>query len=240
MKTSFPWHNESNASKSHLNSSPPLERVVAQRIMETIRSTPMLCSILMAYFVIACLLSTGEIPYGDLALINVRMAQCWASALLVGSLLYWLIRLPDSQRETPIPTLTREEVEYLKGGIKEVFKERLSEISVYIDQMGISYRIEGGDLTGSAEKALGPHRMLIAKRIKDSLQEKRLVLGQPGKVLRTCTVILLVFCFLNVILMMIIALLLGMAAKLGLPPVTYKQVQMSLSAYTSSSAFLLI
>lgn len=209
-------------------------------MVETIRSLRMLYSILLTYFFIFFPEASTGRPSIDLALVNLQLALCWASALLVGSFLYWLIRLPDSHIKAPIPTLTRDEVDYLKCGIKEVFKERLSEMSVYVDEMGILYRIPGGALTDSAEKALGPQSMLRAKQIKDSLQEKRLVLSQPGEILRKWCVILLIFCFLNLGLIMIIAMLLAVAAGLGLPPATYKHFEMKLITYLSFSSFLLI
>jgi hypothetical protein len=131
-------------------------------------------------------------------------------------------------------------VDYLKGGIKEVFKERLSEMSVYVDQMGTQYRIHGGALTDNAEKALGARCMLRAKQIKDSLQEKRLVLSQPGEMVRKWCVTLLILCFLNLGLIMIIAMLLGVAVGLGLPPATYRHFKIELSNYLSFSSFLFI
>jgi len=229
-----------STTKPRLSSSPSIVWVVTQQMVETIRSLPMLCSILLAYFFIVVGFSTGELSYTDLALVNLRLALCWASALLVGSLMYWLIRLPDSHIQAPIPTLTRDEVDYLKGGIEEVFKKRLYEMSVYVDQMGIQYRIHGGDLTGSVEKALGPQSMLRAKQINDSLQERRLVLNQPGEMVRMWCVTLLFLCFLNLGLIMIIAMLLGVAVVLGLPPATYRHLNMGLINYLSFSSFLFI
>lgn len=234
-------HPMANSTMKHrLISSPSIVWLVAQQIVKTSRSLPVLCSIFLAYFIIFIGVITGGIPYIDLALINVRLVCCWVSALLVGSLLYWLIRRPDSHIYAPIPMLTWDEVDYLKGGIKEVFRERLSEMSIYIDQMGTQYRTHGGDLTDSAEKALGPQSMLRAKQIKDSLQEKRLVLSQPGEYLRKWCVTLLILCFLNLGLIMIIAMLLAVAVGLGLPPATYKHFKINLSNLLSFSSFLLL
>jgi hypothetical protein len=234
-------HPMANSTVRHrLSSSLSIVWLVAQQIVKTIRSVPILCSIFLTYFIIFMGVLTGGIPYIDLALINVRLVCCWVSALLVGSLLYWFIRRPDSHIYAPIPMLTRDEVDYLKGGIKEVFRERLSEMSIYIDQMGTQYRIHGGDLTDSAEKALGPQSMLRAKQIKDSLQEKRLVLSQPGETLRTWCAYLLILTFLNIGLIIIIVMLLGAASGLGLPPATYKHFKINLSNLLSFSSFLLI
>ena len=97
-----------------LSSSPSIVWVVAQRMMKSIFSPPMLGSIFVPYFFIFLGLSTGDVTYSDLALISARLAPCWASALFVGSFLYWLIRLPDSQKATPVPKLTRNELDYLK------------------------------------------------------------------------------------------------------------------------------
>ncbi|MFN9487032.1 MAG: hypothetical protein ACK6BM_10355 [Cyanobacteriota bacterium] len=226
--------------KPRLSSSPSIVWVVAQRMMKSIFSPPMLGSIFVPYFFIFLGLSTGDVTYSDLALISARLAPCWASALFVGSFLYWLIRLPDSQKATPVPKLTRNELDYLKGGIEEVFKERLSEMSVYVDQMGMLYRTHGGDLKGSAQEALDPQSMLLAKQIKNSLQEKRLVLSQLGEILRSCCFILAILNFLNLGLIIIMGMLLVMASGLGLPPATFKNFQMHLTNYALTSLLLWI
>jgi len=231
-----------STTKPRLNSSPSFVRVVAERMMETVLTIvlnmPILGSILIAYFFIVVVFC--DILNRDLALVNAWLVVCWTSALFVGSFLYWLIRLPDSKRDTAIPILTRNELDYLKGGIHEVFKERLSEMSVYVDQMGMLYRTHGGDLKGSAQEALDPQSKLLAKQIKRSLQGKRLVRGQLGENLRTYTIFLSLFCFLNLGLIMIIAILVLWASGLGLPTATYKNFQVHLANYTSTSLYLWI
>lgn len=231
-----------STTKPRLNSSPSFVRVVAERMLETVLTIvlnmPILGSILIAYFLIVRIFCDSL--NRDLALVNAWLAVCWTSALFVGSFLYWLIRLPDSKRDTPIPILTRNELDYLNGGIEEVFKERLSEMSVYVDQMGMLYRTHGGDLKGSAQEALDPQSKLLAMQIKGSLQGKRLVLGQLGEDLRTYTFFLSLFCFLNLGLIMIIAILVFMASGLGLPTETYKYFQVHLDNYASTSLYLWI
>ena len=231
---------DNRTTKPRLSSSPSIVWVVAQQMVETVRSPAMPFGILLLlhYFFVVF---TMRIPYNDLALVSVRLARCLTSALVVGSLLNWLICLPDSHIQAPIPTLTRDEVDYLKGGIEEVFKERLSEMSVDVDQIGIQYRIHGGDLTGSAQKALGPQSMLRAKQIKDSLQEKRLVLSQSGEILDLWSGILLILCFLNLGLSMItLVFAVPVLFLLGFSLATYKHLEINLLTYFSFSHFPLI
>lgn len=230
-----------STTKPGLNSSHSIVRVIAERIIKvllTVLNLPILGSILIAYFLIVRIFCDSL--NRDLALVNAWLAVCWTSALFVGSFLYWLIRLPDSKRDTPIPILTRNELDYLKGGIEEVFKGSLSEMSFYDNQMGMVYRTHGGDLKWSAQEALDPQSMLLAKQIKNSLQEKRLVLSQLGEILRSCCFILAILNFLNLGLIIIMGMLLVMASGLGLPPATFKNFQMNLANYALTSLLLWI
>ncbi|MFN9056718.1 MAG: hypothetical protein ACK6BM_02110 [Cyanobacteriota bacterium] len=230
-----------STTKPGLNSSHSIVRVIAERIIKvllTVLNLPILGSILIAYFLIVRIFCDSL--NRDLALVNAWLAVCWTSALFVGSFLYWLIRLPDSKRDTPIPILTRNELDYLKGGIEEVFKGSLSEMSFYDNQMGMVYRTHGGDLKWSAQEALDPQSKLLALQIKGSLQGKRLVLGQLGENLRKYIFLPPLFCSLNLGLIMIIAILVYMASGLGLPTATYKNFQVHLANYTSASLYLWI